>query len=112
MNESYDAHYIENKAMINALADKMDLVIKNMEKQLEDMHKSMDEQFNKLDKKIDGVSDDLQKLRNDLPKTIDERIKDNTAGKALNLVRWIVITVGGSVFIAVVTRFATQYLGL
>ena len=112
MNENYDAHYVENKAMINALADKMDLVIKNMEKQLEDMHKSMDEQFNKLDKKIDGVSDDLQKLRNDLPKTIDERIKDNTANKALNLVKWIVITAGGSIFISILTRFAIQYWGL
>ena len=112
MADMSDAHYIENKATINALADKMDIIIKNMEEHIEEMHKSMNEQFSKLDKKIDGVSEDLQQLRDELPNTIDERIRNNTSNNIVNLVKWLVITVGGSIFITVMTRFVIQFIGL
>ena len=112
MADMSDAHYIENKATIKALSDKMDIIIKNMEEHIEEMHKSMNEQFSKLDKKIDGVSEDLQQLRDELPHTIDERIRSNTSNNIVNLVKWLVITVGGSVFITVMTRFVTQFIGI
>ena len=44
MADMSDAHYIENKATIKALSEKMDIIIKNMEEHIEEMHKSMNVQ--------------------------------------------------------------------
>ena len=53
----------------------------------------------------------MTEFKRKLPSEIDERIKSNAASKALNIVKWIFVSLGGSVVISIATSYFGKVLG-
>ena len=68
--------------------------------------------FDAVDKRFDALERKVSQLKEDLPDTIDSRIKQNNGAKALNFIKWVVITVGGSIVITIMTMLALQVFKL
>lgn len=97
----------------------LDMAIKRIEEKIETIKTDVNEGFAEVNNHFDSVDrrfDDLEKkvsqIKNDLPETIDSRIRQNNGAKALNFVKWVVITVGGSIVISILTKLALQIFSL
>lgn len=97
----------------------LNMAIQRIEEKIETVTKDVNEgfaevstHFDAVDKRFDALEKKVSQLKEDLPDTIDARIKQNNGAKALNFVKWVVITVGGSIAITVLTKLALQVFKL
>lgn len=116
------AYYIENKKDIEATDEKFSLMIEAVTDKMNMMIDSNDKNFNKLseeiktiDNRLSAIHADLQgqvtEFKRKLPNEIDERIKANAANKALTIVKWVLVSLAGSVVIAMATTYFTSLIG-
>lgn len=116
------AYYIENKKDIEATNEKFSLLIEAATDKIDMMIENNDKNFNQLkeevkavDNRLSAIHADLQnqmtEFKRKLPSEIDERIKSNAASKALNIVKWVFVSVGGSVVISIATSYFGKILG-
>lgn len=97
----------------------LDMAIQRIEEKIEtvtnDVNKGFAEvnnHFDSVDKRFDELERKVSQIKQELPDTIDSRIRQNNGAKALNFVKWIVITVGGSIVISIMTKLALQVFKL
>ena len=93
----------------------LNMAIQRIEGKIETVTKDVNEgfaevstHFDAVDKRFDALEKKVSQLKEDLPDTIDSRIKQNNGAKALNFIKWVVITVGGSIVITIMTKLALQ----
>ncbi len=97
----------------------LNMAIQRIEEKIETVTKDVNEgfaevstHFDAVDKRFDALERKVSQLKEDLPDTIDSRIKQNNGAKALNFIKWVVITVGGSIVITIMTKLALQVFKL
>lgn len=97
----------------------LNMAIQRIEEKIETVTKDVNEgfaevstHFDAIDKRFDALERKVSQLKEDLPDTIDSRIKQNNGAKALNFIKWVVITVGGSIVITIMTKLALQVFKL
>lgn len=92
--------------------DLLNMAIERIEERIETFKEGVDEHFASVDKRFDALEKQVTQLKKDIPEMVDERIKDNNGMKALNIVKWVVFTVGGSILITLLTKLALQAFSL
>ena len=97
----------------------LNMAIQRIEEKIETVTKDVNEgfaevstHFDAVDKRFDALEKKVSQLKEDLRDTIDSRIKQNNGAKALNFIKWVVITVGGSIVITIMTKLALQVFKL
>ena len=116
------SYYIENKKDIEATNEKFSLMLEVVNDRVNMMMDANDKNFNQLsdelktiDNRLSAIHADLQgqvtEFKRKLPNEIDERIKSNAANKALNIVKWVFVSLAGSVVIAMATTYFTSLIG-
>ena len=103
---------IANKKEIEKVEDKFAMAIERIEEKLDDMNKKMDKGFLNVSDSIKKVENRFDNFEAKLPEKIDERIRQNTSNKIINAVKWVLITLCGSVAITVITKLIIQALHL
>lgn len=117
------AYYIENKKDIEATNEKFTLLLESVTDKIDTMIENNDKNFNQLKDDIKAVDNRLSAIHADLegkmvnnerklPSLIDERIRNNVASKALNIIKWVIVSLAGSVVIAMATTYFTSFIGV
>lgn len=110
---------IKNEKAIENIKDKFTMAIERLEEKMTDIKSEMkvgfsdvNSQLSSVDKRFDKLERRIDEMKEELPSTIDKRIKQNEGQRVSNLVKWIVITLGGSVTITVVTKLVLNSIGV
>ena len=99
---------IANRKEIEKTEDKFAMAIQRIEEKLSDLKEDVSNGFSDVNRKLDKVDDRFNDLEANLPNMIDDRIKQNTSNKILSIVKWVVVSLFGSVTITLVTRLILQ----
>lgn len=103
---------IANRKEIEKTEDKFAMAIQRIEEKLSDLKEDVTVGFSDVNRKLDKVDNRFNDLEANLPNMIDERIKQHTSSKVVSIVKWIVVTLFGSVTITLITRLILQALKL
>lgn len=88
--------------------DLLNMAIERIEERIETFKEGVDEHFAVMDKRFDHLEKQFTQLKEEIPSVIDTRIKQNVGNKVLNMIKWIVFTLGGSLVITLVTKLVVQ----
>lgn len=99
---------IANRKEIEKTEDKFAMAIQRIEEKLSDLKEDVTTGFSDINKKLDKVDDRFNGLEANIPNMIDDRIKQNTSNKIISVVKWIVVSLCGSLTITLVTRLILQ----
>jgi len=102
---------ISNAMKIEKVKDKFDMAIQRMEEKLNDMDEKMDKGFSDVNKNISKLEKRFDDLDEKLPEKIDERIKLNRNSNSWQIVKWVLVTLCGSIAVSVLTRLVLNYIG-
>lgn len=110
---------IKNEKAIENIKDKFEMAIERIEEKITDIKSQMkvgfsdvNSQLSAVDKRFDKLEKRIDEMKEELPLTIDKRIESYNGSRVINVIKWIVITLGGSVTITLVTRLILQSLNL
>lgn len=103
---------ISNKKEIELTGEKLTMAIERIEEKLCDLKEDVSEGFSNVNNRLDKFDDRFKNLESGLPEMIDERIRQNTTSKVMNVLKWVFFTLCGSVTITVVTKLIIQALKL
>ena len=115
------SYYIENKKDIEATNERVSLMLDSIEQKIDNMaeinemnFRKVEENVSQVDNRLTVVHSDLEtkitNLNRNIPSMVDERIKNNTLTKAFNVMKWVVVSLGGSVLIAMATAYFTRFV--
>ena len=110
---------IKNEKAIENIKDRMEMAIERIEEKITDIKSQMkvgfsdvNSQLSAVDKRFDKLERRIDEIKEELPVEIDRRIASYTGNRVLNVIKWIVITLGGSVTITLVTKLILNSLSL
>lgn len=115
------SYYIENKKDIEATNERVSLMLDSIEQKIDNMaeinemnFRKVEENVSQVDNRLTVVHSDLEtkitNLNRNIPSMVDERIRNNTLSKAFNVMKWVVVSLGGSVLIAMTTAYFTRFI--
>ena len=115
------AYYIENKKDIEATNERVSLMLNSIQDKIDNMSENNERNFEQLSdeiKSVDnrltaihaGIENKITNMQRNLPSQIDERIKSNSLTNIFNVVKWIVVSLCGSVVIAMATSYFTRFI--
>lgn len=103
---------IQNSKELEKTNMRMEMMIENINQNIANLGTSMDKKFDELDTKITKMDSKIDSIQDSMPAKMDEivnmRLKDNI----FSMVKWVVITAGGSVTIALITKMVLSKLPL
>lgn len=110
---------IKNEKAIENIKDKFDMAIERIEEKITDIKSQMkvgfsdvNSQLMAVDKRFDKLEKRIDEMKETLPGTIDKRIENYTGNRILNVIKWVVFTLGGSVSITLITKIIVNSLSL
>lgn len=103
---------IANENKIERVGDKLDMAIQRIEEKIADLKEDVTKGFSDVNGKLDNLETRFNTLEESIPQQVDKRIKENTANKVMTVLKWLIITLGGSVTITVVTKLILSALKL
>ena len=110
---------IKNEKAIENIKDKFDMAIERIEEKITDIKSQMkvgfsdvNSQLSSVDKRFDKLEKRFDEMKEALPGTIDKRIENYTGNRILNVIKWVVFTLGGSVSITLITKIIVNSLSL
>ena len=96
---------LRNEKELEKVNMRFEMIIERLDKQIENLGTSMNERFEELNMKISKLDSKLDNLQETMPaqinKVVDNRFKNNV----FSIIKWVVVTVGGAVAIAVVVQY-------
>ena len=103
---------IANDNKIDRVGDRLDMAIQRIEEKITDLKEDVSKGFSDVNGKLDNLEDRFNQFEETVDAKIDKRIKENTANKVMTVLKWLIITAGGSILIAVLTRMILAALKL
>ena len=101
---------LQNAKDLERVNMRFEMIIEKLDKQIENLGTSMNEKFEELNRKITKLDSKFDNLQDTMPdqinKVVDARFKNNL----FTIVKWVVVTVGGAVAIAVVVRYVMEMI--
>lgn len=91
---------IKNEAEIRNTNDRMGLIMQRLEEKLDDVKISI----TSIDSRLDVMENKIEDIQSSLPSVIDEEIKRHNNKNAMSIIRWVVVTLCGSVTITVLGK--------
>ena len=101
-----------NREMFEMAIQRIEDHIATVKQDVNEGFANVNEHFESVDKRFDILEKKLNKVEEDLPSTIDERINSNTGAKALNILKWVIVSLGGSITITIITRLILNSIHL
>lgn len=80
------------------------MALERLEEKIDDIKEDVSTGFDTVNKRLEGLEKRLDNFEDNLPNKIDDRINQNTGNKIVNVVKWIVVTLGGGCLIAYLTN--------
>lgn len=99
---------IANENKIDRVGDKLDMAIQRIEEKINDLKDDMNKGFSDMNDKLNNLKSRFDTYENvtlsQVEALIEKKIKENTANKVMTVIKWLIITAGGSILIAVLTK--------
>ena len=93
---------ITNEKNLEKIDTKFEMAIQRLEEKLDDMGKNMEKGFSITNGKLTELEKALTDLNDKLPAKIDERIEAKRNNRAWEIVKWVIVTIGGSVVLTAI----------
>ncbi len=99
---------LQNAKDLERVNMRFEMMIEKLDKQIEGLGVSMNEKFEELNRKITNLDNKFDTLQNTMPAQINKVVDDRFKNNLFTIIKWVVVTVGGAVAIAVVVRYVME----
>ena len=101
---------LQNSKDLERVNMRFEMMIEKLDKQIEGLGVSMNEKFEELNRKITKLDSKFDTLQDTMPAQINKVVDDRFKNNVFSIIKWVIITVGGAVAIAVVVRYAMEMI--
>ena len=84
------------------------MALERMEEKLSDLKSDVTQGFNDVNGRLDKIEGRLDDYDDNLDSEVDKRIHEDMSERAFSLVRWIVVTLGGTIAVSVIANLISQ----
>lgn len=95
---------ISNEKSIENVEIKFNMAIQRLEEKLDDMKENLDKGFSSVNDSITRLERRFDELEAKLPEKIDDRIKAHRNNRSWEIIKWVIVTLLGSVAVATITN--------
>ena len=99
---------IKNEQEIIRTQETFKMALERMEEKLSDLKDDVTQGFNDINGKLDKIEVRLNNYEGSLGTEIDKRIHQGMSERVFSLVKWIVVSLGGTVAVTVVANLIIQ----
>ena len=96
---------LQNAKDLERVNMRFEMMIEKLDKQIEGLGVSMNEKFEELNRKISNLDNKFDNLQETMPAQINKVVDDRFKNNLFTIIKWVVVTVGGAVAIAVVVQY-------
>ena len=96
---------LQNSKDLERVNMRFEMMIEKLDKQIEGLGVSMNEKFEELNRKITKLDSKFDNLQDTMPAQINKVVDDRFKNNVFSIIKWVIITVGGAVAIAVVVQY-------
>ncbi len=96
---------LQNAKDLERVNMRFEMIIEKLDKQIENLGTSMNEKFEELNRKITNLDNKFDNLQETMPAQINKVVDDRFKNNVFSIIKWVIITVGGAVTIAVVVQY-------
>ena len=96
---------LQNSKDLERVNMRFEMIIEKLDKQIEGLGVSMNEKFEELNRKITKLDSKFDNLQDTMPAQINKVVDDRFKNNVFSIIKWVIITVGGAVAIAVVVQY-------
>lgn len=96
---------LRNEKELEKVNMRFEMIIERLDKQIENLGTSMNEKFEELNRKITNLDNKFDSLQETMPAQINKVVDDRFKNNVFSIIKWVIITVGGAVAIAVVVQY-------
>lgn len=96
---------LKNSKDLERVNMRFEMIIEKLDKQIEGLGVSMNEKFEELNMKISKLDSKFDTLQETMPAQINKVVDDRFKNNVFSIIKWVIITVGGAVAIAVVVQY-------
>lgn len=96
---------LQNSKDLERVNMRFEMIIEKLDKQIEGLGVSMNERFEELNMKISKLDSKFDTLQETMPAQINKVVDDRFKNNVFSIIKWVIITVGGAVAIAVVVQY-------
>ena len=96
---------LKNEKELEKVNMRFEMIIERLDKQIENLGTSMNEKFEELNRKITKLDNKFDSLQETMPAQINKVVDDRFKNNVFSIIKWVIITVGGAVTIAVVVQY-------
>jgi len=101
---------LQNSKDLERVNMRFEMIIEKLDKQIEGLGVSMNEKFEELNRKISKLDSKFDNLQDTMPAQINKVVDDRFKNNLFTIIKWVVVTVGGAVAIAVVVRYVMEMI--
>ena len=101
---------LQNSKDLERVNMRFEMIIEKLDKQIEGLGVSMNEKFEELNRKISNLDSKFDNLQETMPAQINKVVDDRFKNNVFSIIKWVIITVGGAVAIAVVVRYVMEMI--
>ncbi len=96
---------LQNAKDLERVNMRFEMMIEKLDKQIEGLGVSMNEKFEELNRKISNLDNKFDSLQETMPAQINKVVDDRFKNNLFTIIKWVIVTVGGAVAIAVVVQY-------
>ena len=96
---------LQNSKDLERVNMRFEMIIEKLDKQIEGLGVSMNEKFEELNRKITKLDSKFDNLQDTMPAQINKVVDDRFKNNLFTIIKWVIVTVGGAVAIAVVVQY-------
>lgn len=96
---------LKNEKELEKVNMRFEMIIDRLDKQIENLGISMNEKLEELNRKLSNLDNKFDNLQETMPAQINKVVDDRFKNNVFSIIKWVIITVGGAVAIAVVVQY-------
>lgn len=96
---------LKNEKELEKVNMRFEMIIERLDKQIENLGISMNEKLEELNRKLSNLDNKFDNLQETMPSQINKVVDDRFKNNVFSIIKWVIITVGGAVAIAVVVQY-------
>ena len=101
---------LQNSKDLERVNMRFEMMIEKLDKQIEGLGVSMNEKFEELNRKITTLDSKFDTLQDTMPAQINKVVDDRFKNNLFTIIKWVMVTVGGAVAIAVVVQYVMNMI--
>ena len=101
---------LQNSKDLERVNMRFEMMIEKLDKQIEGLGVSMNEKFEELNRKITKLDSKFDNLQDTMPAQINKVVDDRFKNNLFTIIKWVMVTVGGAVAIAVVVQYVMNMI--